>query len=246
MALTDSLVAYYKLDETGTSNASDSSGSGLTLTNTGPWTYATGKINNGFDGGATNTTKWGVNATSWSLGNGSMSMSCWVNVTTAPTSGNIVCMMSSFNGATDVYYGLEYWNTAGLTIKGRRGKFGVGDESVDSVQTMTTGTWYHLVFTYDGANGNLYVNGSLAAGPTAMSGDGSSSNTTGAYVGGSVQDGFGTAHIPFSGLIDEVGVWTRAITSTEVTTLYNGGAGLQYPFSTGTTVFPSTLLLLGV
>jgi hypothetical protein len=32
------------------------------------------------------------------------------------------------------------------------------------------------------------------------------------------------------GQIDEVGIWSRALSSTEVTKLYNGGAGLQYPF----------------
>jgi hypothetical protein len=34
-----------------------------------------------------------------------------------------------------------------------------------------------------------------------------------------------------SGLIDEVGIWSRALTGAEVTSLYNGGAGLQYPFT---------------
>jgi hypothetical protein len=46
------------------------------------------------------------------------------------------------------------------------------------------------------------------------------SNTyIGAYVGG--------AHF-FDGKIDEVGAWSRALTSAEVTELYNGGAGKQY------------------
>lgn len=42
----------------------------------------------------------------------------------------------------------------------------------------------------------------------------------------------GVSADPFDGLIDEVGIWSRAIDSTEVTSLYNGGAGLQYPFTT--------------
>ena len=31
--------------------------------------------------------------------------------------------------------------------------------------------------------------------------------------------------------IDEVGIWSRTLTSTEVSDLYNSGSGLQYPFS---------------
>lgn len=37
----------------------------------------------------------------------------------------------------------------------------------------------------------------------------------------------------WDGLIDEVGLWGRALTSGERTTLYNAGAGLAYPFSGG-------------
>ena len=35
----------------------------------------------------------------------------------------------------------------------------------------------------------------------------------------------------FAGDIDEVGIWSRAITSTEVTALYNSGDGFAYPFA---------------
>ena len=32
------------------------------------------------------------------------------------------------------------------------------------------------------------------------------------------------------GRVDEVGLWQRVLTPLEVSTLYNGGAGLSYPF----------------
>lgn len=35
-------------------------------------------------------------------------------------------------------------------------------------------------------------------------------------------------NVYLNGIIDEVGVWSRELTSAEVTELYNGGAGLQY------------------
>lgn len=35
---------------------------------------------------------------------------------------------------------------------------------------------------------------------------------------------------PLKGAIDEIGMWKRALTTAEITQLYNGGAGLQYPF----------------
>ncbi len=35
------------------------------------------------------------------------------------------------------------------------------------------------------------------------------------------------------GIVDEVGLWSRALTIAEVTALYNAGAGLAYPFDGG-------------
>jgi hypothetical protein len=32
----------------------------------------------------------------------------------------------------------------------------------------------------------------------------------------------------FDGVIDEIGIWDRALTASEVSTLYNGGVGLGY------------------
>jgi hypothetical protein len=34
----------------------------------------------------------------------------------------------------------------------------------------------------------------------------------------------------FLGEIDEVGIWSRALTSGEISDLYNSGSGLSYPF----------------
>lgn len=39
-----------------------------------------------------------------------------------------------------------------------------------------------------------------------------------------------------NGKFDEIGVWNRTLTSTEVSELYNSGDGLQYPFSTASTI----------
>jgi len=35
------------------------------------------------------------------------------------------------------------------------------------------------------------------------------------------------------GLVDEVGIWNKVLTSGEITDLYNSGSGLAYPFGEG-------------
>ena len=37
--------------------------------------------------------------------------------------------------------------------------------------------------------------------------------------------------------VDEIGIWTQALSTTDITQLYNGGAGLQYPFTTFTPAY---------
>lgn len=81
------------------------------------------------------------------------------------------------------------------------------------------GSWNHFVATFDGTNYTNYFNGSLVYSselPVSLT-----SVNLGSYAGIQIADGQG----------DEVGVWNRALSSTEVSELYNGGAGLTYPFS---------------
>ena len=42
----------------------------------------------------------------------------------------------------------------------------------------------------------------------------------------------------FDGIMDEVGIWNRVLSDSEITELYNGGAGLTYPFVVDTCTCP--------
>jgi len=99
---------------------------------------------------------------------------------------------------------------------------------------MTAGSFFHVVMVYDGSlSGNanrlkLWINNvaktlTVGAGavPASLLAD-----TAVFYLG----EWGGTLPRYFDGILDEVGLWSRAITGAEVTTLYNGGAGLTYPF----------------
>ena len=92
--------------------------------------------------------------------------------------------------------------------------------------SLSTNTWYNLVFTYNGTTGILYLNGSEVASNTYSVT--LTYNTQPWYIGADNSASPQGDH--FNGYMDEIGIWSRALTSTEVTQLYNSGKGLQYPF----------------
>ena len=94
---------------------------------------------------------------------------------------------------------------------------------LDSGYVLPAGEWHHVAATYDGTTARLYVDGKLAA-SLPFSGNVGDSNTwrIGAYGANPV--GY------FAGLIDEVQIYDRALSSDEVATLEGGStaaAGVQ-------------------
>ncbi len=98
------------------------------------------------------------------------------------------------------------------------------EETVRS-QVHLANAWYLVVGTWDGTNACLYVNG-VREGQTAFAG--SLNRTAGRLFVGA--DPVGSAHQHYNGLIDEVLVLNRALSSNEVATLHAAGAaGLCEP-----------------
>lgn len=233
MALTDQLVAYYKLDES-SGNPVDSSGNGYTLTNNNTVAFATGKINNGADFGSANSSKWfnnnGLHGFTSALN--AVSLSCWVNITTAPGTGEVQQFVQSFIGeVSGGDWKIFYLDAAGvkkLYIQNDGG----GSSAYNT--TLTTGTWYHLVLTFSGVNAagssKLYLNGAEVISAN-LYGTIDYSPYTDVFAVGSSRNGSSNFT---KGLIDEIGMWSRALSSTEVTSLYNSGSGLTYPFTSTT------------
>lgn len=236
MALTDNLVSYYKLDEA-SGNATDSVGSN-TLTNNGTATYSAGKINNGVSlASASSQYLQTASPTGLPTGASAFSVSLWLKKTTNPGAG---VKHGQVYFGTNATRQLCYIVMDGNVGTGTQITFATFSDDINSVATITTGTWYHIVATYDGSvTTKLYINGSLDTTRTLAAALNVVINAGGLIVGGDYLNGTSVAGFD-NGMIDEVGIWSRALTSTEITQLYNSGAGLQYPFST--TANPAFLL----
>jgi len=147
------------------------------------------------------------------------SYSCWFKVNTtgtktifssAPTGGGYHVKLD-INSSNLLEFGLRtpspaYTITTGTT-------------------TIAINTWYHVLVIVDGTNNKLYVNGALE-GTTACSGNmiyyrhASASNPKnligGYWISSSGQD--------FIGKIDEFAIFSRALSTSEINNLWNGGS----------------------
>ncbi len=99
---------------------------------------------------------------------------------------------------------------------------------------LSNGVWTHISVVQDGRP-VLYVNNTVPAQSYKVSRDLDDwfSGCTGldnARVGTLNAYNSGES-LGWRGLIDEVGIWNRALTKDEIAALYGGGKGLAYPFS---------------
>lgn len=215
--MTTNLIAYYMLEDA--TEYYEGSGT-YDLTNNGTVTFSSGKVNNAANYGDPNTTKYLSSAQTFGIDGGNMSCSMWVKFSTAPTNTTVV-FWYQYNDTSKVEYLVFYDNALGVnTLTFRRNRSGTAVNEIVVTTTLSAGTWYHLVLTYDGSTLEGWLNGS-SQGTVASSGSGSS---TAGGTGLQLSGHFGNANL-VRGLEDECGIWSKKLSNTEVSDLYNGGSG---------------------
>lgn len=212
MALITSIAAYWKLED-----LTDSAGSN-TLTNVNSVSFSSsGKIGScaTFNGTSNYLTS------PYNIPYGDFTISSWIKLSTTGTEKPIYSGRDVGTGSPIVNFQISSGNTLVIALRNNSGS---GLATAVSSGTFTTGTWYHVVVTYSSGTMQLYINGS-ADGSGSYSG-GTWSNINDTRFG---RDNWNNTYM--NGAIDETGIWTRALSSGEVTSLYNSGNGFQYPFS---------------
>lgn len=219
------LVSHWKLDES-SGNAADSKGVN-TLTNNNSTAYAAAKLNNGADFEASSVNSLSIaDASQVGLDLATdFSFSCWLNLESV--SGNMILIEKRTGGNG---YTIGFTNDI-TGVGGGAGFFTtIQGTDVNYNKTLNTATWYHIVCVYTKSAGTIdvYINGTLdhqiAAQSTALA-----ASTAAFFMGGR------TASFSLDGLMDEVDIWDRAITTDEITFLYNSGTPIPYPYVQETT-----------
>lgn len=230
MALATSVVSHWKLDES-SGNITDSAGSN-TGTNTGTTTFTTGKLNNGASfNGSSQYFDMGTPASLNITGN--ITMSAWIKTTQG--SGTEGAIISNYNsGGSKCQYQMKVYNSAG-TITIRYNINNTSQQELQSVGSITSNVWTHVVGTYDGSTIRLYINGKLDTSVSATqtppsSGYGNTAiGRAGSYNG-----------LYYNGMIDEATIWSRALSLDEILQIYNNGKTNAYPHTDTPALYGST------
>ena len=100
-------------------------------------------------------------------------------------------------------------------------------QSTKSTGTVDDGEWHHVALVYNGSEVKYYIDGSPSGGDSSLSG--TWNNSVNALIGFRVS---GSAQHYYTGTLDEVGIWNRALTADEISDLYDGKANFAWRLRT--------------
>lgn len=216
--LAENLVSYWKLSDVNDAHGSNN------LTNSGSTSFTTGKSGNAasFSSASsqylyiTDANQSGLDIT------GSLSISAWIKHVTNKRQMISKYMFKNTPLQNDRSYVLQWYLDQKIYFN--LSKNGNDDRKFSSSNTYTdTSNFHHIVAVFvAGTSMTVYFDGSPISGSIYGGVPSSIYNSAADFqIGGIFTDTQRYA----DGLIDEVGVWSKALTSTEVSDLY---AGLFY------------------
>jgi RHS repeat-associated protein len=230
------LVAAYGFEEGAGPSVADSSGNANTGTISGATWTSSGKYGNALSFDGTNDNIGIADSNSLDL-TSAMTLSAWVKLDTIP--GRWQDVIFKERGG-DGSYGLDADGPSSGKPSISRYKSS-GWEFANGTSALTANQWVHLAGTWDGSTAKLYIGGTLVK-SQAMTG--AIVTSTGMLrIGGTAVFG-GNQFL--DGLIDEVRIYNRALSQTEVQTdrdtsiAAQVSSGLGEPVPTTTYGYSST------
>lgn len=231
MSLLTSLYAYYKMEGNGNDELGSHNG---TLGGTTAFSSSYGKILQGVNitSAATGNIEIGaVTDFTYMPNTAEFTIACWIKLEDYTTARYVVG-----NTGTSSEKGFFFGNNAGTARMAVFVGSGSPGTLINASYTsfFTDNNWHHFVATGSkSANQVFFYKDGVQFTPTSGATVGTTTTGNAAHT---TRVGHNQAGA-WGGYIDELGFWTRALSQTEVTELYNAGAGLTYPFIAGNSNF---------
>ena len=213
-SLSTGLIGWYKLNEL-SGVRRNSAGDNTDMADNNTVGSTTGIVEGGADFVAANFEYLSLTSTQAATFDidGSFSFSLWVNLDS--TSGHMD-LVKMWDGGQHKFR-LIRLNSSYLRFFTRNAD--TTEHYIDASTLLSAGQWHHVVCVFEeGVKKTVYVDTSSNSSVSAP--DIVTSQDSTMTLGGSAW---------LDGNIDEFGFWSRALTASEVSSLYNGGAGNTYP-----------------
>lgn len=222
--LSDSLVAYWSMDETSGSRADVVGSNDLSDNNTVGST--SGKISNAAALVSANSEWLSLpDNADMSLANESISFAGWLYPQNV-SGFQVVFSRDNCDSPCNARDYLVYISSNKINAF----VFNGSTSQICGVsQSITQNAWQFYVFTFDSATDacSSSINDGTVSTNNESSPGGNTSNSAITFGIGARPDGSGY----FDGYIDEFGFWKKKLTSGEITTLFNSNAGCTHPFT---------------
>jgi hypothetical protein len=160
-------------------------------------------------------------------------LSAWVKVASGYSSGGGIMEFQDKQAGTPGAHDRKLWIDNSGHICAGEYTSGSTEVATSGTHTYNDGSWHYVVASFSSSSGlTLYVDGSSVGSNSSAT---SPQNYPGWWIVG-YNDNVGWTPAPTStnlnGSIAEVAVFPSALTSTQVTTLYNSGSGSESSFET--------------
>jgi DNA-binding beta-propeller fold protein YncE len=195
----------------GNGNAADSVGPNAGTLNSGV-TFATGEVGSAFN--FNDTSYVSANTTALPTGNSDRTMEMWVKANSFSTNESFFAGYGGFGTNNETYH----LGTLGSGGSGPQLFFSQWGQAILG-PVLQTGQWYHIAVTNVGNAVTLYLNGAAVASGSLTIATPQNSQF---YIG-RIPGSLGNAR-QLNGEVDEVSVYNRALTPSEIQGIYNAGS----------------------
>jgi hypothetical protein len=213
------LLVYYPFE----GNATDRSGNGNngTAATGADVSYTPGKVGQGvtiLSGGH------GVKVTGSTSLSGAKTLCAWMDPATGTTGQAMPVLVAGAGGAVN-YYDVEPAGspTAGGCTVSANSLFMDNGACSPTALKVTPGSWTFVCFAYGGASTTFFANGSVQTVPGGQY----DPYTLSEIAIGSNPIGGSTTQALFKDQLDEVSIWSGALSAADMNALYNGGLGCR-------------------